>query len=816
MFSAQGNAVYRSLDEGATWDIASTLPLGAGSTIVAVLVTPTDPNVVLASGLGPGAGTGIYRSTDQGDNFTRVAVSQASTLFNDLFGRPIVYASAFECGCLDRSFDNGRSWARVQLSGLPGGARLALDPRNANKQWAATAAGVYHSTDHGFNWLTRFGFVRPTLSAPLVPFDFSLPPSSQGRLELPLRVLETNRWTLPLLVTTTGQPWLSVSEATSTPATPIVRVSTRDLTPGAYAATLRVTSAPAANSPFEVPVNLTVRAVEPEYGYTASTYAGVGQTGIFGDGGPAVRAAFGNPDSVAVDGAGAVFLSDPANSAVRSISPDGIIRRAAGNGQASFSGDGGEAVLAALRSPRGLAFDAAGNLYIADSDNTRIRRVTPNGFIFTLAERVPGVRGLAVDAAGNVYAAVPALHAVLRVAPSGALSLFAGVGLPGYRGDGGRAFLARLSSPHDVAVDRASGNVYIADTDNHVIRVVTPDGIIRTYAGNGNPGFQGDGEAATAVALARPQGICTDAAGNLYIADTDNQRIRAVEPGGRIRTIAGNGEPGFSGDSGPALAAQLRNPVDVAVDGSGNVYVADNVNIRIRRAAAPVIPRAVSLAGPSVKVAPGGFFSIYGAGFTNAALSASSLPYPATLGGVTVVVNGRQARLSYVSPTQINGQLPARTEPGAARFRMILSGASGPELPLDVAPSAPAILTFGQNRAVAQNPDGQVNTADNPAPPEAILTVYLTGIGLTDTAVDDGQAAPADPLARPVLPVRATVGGKPAEVLFLGLAPGYVALAQANLKPAALEPGDHPVVITVGEASSNAPVISVAPAAAAP
>ena len=206
------------------------------------------------------------------------------------------------------------------------------------------------------------------------------------------------------------------------------------------------------------------------------------------------------------------------------------------------SGDGGPAVEAWLDSPRGVAVDLAGNLYIADTYNHRVRRVDATGTITTIA----------------------------------------GTGERGFSGDGGPASQAQLDFPYDVAADRA-GNVYIADSYNHRIRKVDATGTITTIAGSGGWGFGGDGGPAVEAQFREPEGVAVDGLGNLYIADTYNYRIRKVDATGTITTIAGTGERGFSGDGGPASQAQLSAPYDVAVDGAGNVYFADNTNHRIRK-----------------------------------------------------------------------------------------------------------------------------------------------------------------------------------------------------------------------------------------
>jgi sugar lactone lactonase YvrE len=171
---------------------------------------------------------------------------------------------------------------------------------------------------------------------------------------------------------------------------------------------------------------------------------------------------------------------------------------------------------------------------------------------------------------------------VIRVDPDGAFTVVAGSGAAGYSGDGGPATAARLHSPSGIAADR-EGNVYVADTDNHRIRKIDADGMITTVAGTGRPGLSGDGWRASSVDLWHPVGVDVDAAGNVYVAEASTYRVRRVGRDGRITTIAGTGRPGFDGDGGPATKASLQAPVDIAVDAQGNVYIADRNNNRVRR-----------------------------------------------------------------------------------------------------------------------------------------------------------------------------------------------------------------------------------------
>ena len=352
---------------------------------------------------------------------------------------------------------------------------------------------------------------------------------------------------------------------------------------------------------------------QAEAEYTITTIAGSGEEGFSGDSGPAVQAKLRSPLGVAVDAAGNLYIADTLNHRIRRVDASGTITTFAGTREYGFSGDGGPAVQTELSSPQAVAVDAAGNLYIADTNNHRIRRVDASGTITTFAgtreygfsgDGGPAVQaklyypwGVAVDAAGNVYIADFGNLRIRRVDPSGTIATFAGTGELCYYsededcGDGVPAVQAKLRSPRGVAVD-AAGNLYINDTHNDRIRRVDPSGTITTVAGTGEYGFSGDGGPAVQAKLRSPEDVAVDGAGNLYIADTRNHRIRRVDASGTITTIAGNGRPGATGDGGPAVQAKLRSPQGVAVDAAGNLYIADwgNLRVRILRPPSPPSP----------------------------------------------------------------------------------------------------------------------------------------------------------------------------------------------------------------------------------
>ncbi len=290
-----------------------------------------------------------------------------------------------------------------------------------------------------------------------------------------------------------------------------------------------------------------------------------------------------------------------------------IIETYAGTGTASYTGDGGSAATATLNQPNMINFDGSGNLYIADNSNTRVRKInlatgiitlvagggttgtggdglaaTASGVQFGAGGFNPGLAGVAVDATGNVYITDGTNNKIRVVsAATGIISTFAGTGTAGSTGDGGPASSALLSAPRGIHVD-AANNLYIADAANNKIRKVDlTTGIINTVAGIGTAGSAGDGLAATAAQLSSPRGVCTDAAGNIYIADRTNNKVRKVTVStGLISTYAGSGTGGFTGDGSTAATAQINRPTDVKMDAAGNLFIADNSNTRVRMVSA--------------------------------------------------------------------------------------------------------------------------------------------------------------------------------------------------------------------------------------
>jgi uncharacterized protein (TIGR03437 family) len=455
------------------------------------------------------------------------------------------------------------------------------------------------------------------------------------------------------------------------------------------------------NSSATTTVTVTQSTVTPS-GYTITTVAGNGTSGYAGDGGLATSAQLRRPEGVAMDSAGNLFIADYLNNRVRKVTPAGTISTVAGNGNGGFSGDGSPATAAELYWPTGVAVDSAGNLFIADYMNERVRKVTPAGTISTVAGTGTGgfngdggpatsaelwsPTGVAVDSAGNLFIAELTGYRVRKVTPAGTIGTVAGNGIPGYGGDGGPATSAGLDFPDGVAVDGA-GNLFIADRGNNFIRKVTPGGTISRVAGNGSQGFSGDGGPATSAALNSPMRVAVDSAGNLFIADTGNGRIRQITPAGTISTVAGNGTPGFSGDGGPATSAGL-DPSDVAVDSAGNVFIADTGSNRIRKltAAAPATSAALTIAKTH-----SGSFSQGQTGATYTVTVSNAASAGPTSGAVTVAENP-PAGLTVASMAGSGWSCTGAT---CTRSDVLSAGSSFPAITVtvNVASTAPSQVT---------------------------------------------------------------------------------------------------------------------------
>ncbi len=512
-------------------------------------------------------------------------------------------------------------------------------------------------------------------------------------------------------------------------------------------------------------------------GDTIHTVAGTGIAAYSGDNGAATSAALASPFSMATDAAGNIYIADRDNHVVRRIDLLGNITTVAGNGEQGFFGDGGAATAASLNTPTAVAVDSGGNIYIADSNNNRIRVVTGStittfagngtasysgdgGAATSASLYTP--RGVAVDTNGIVYIADTNNHVVRKVS-GGTISTIAGnFQQQGFYGDDGAAGSAGLDTPTSVVVD-ASGKVYVADSNNHRVRLLTGN-TLSTFAGNGTAGFSGDGAAATSAAIDFPLGISIDLTGNIYIADSNNNVVRRVGGTGTITTIAADGEQGFSGDGAAPNAASLNTPTGV-LPLNGNVYIADRDNQRIRRTDSTLLMFADQIVGTLSPVQ------------------------------TVTVTNSGTSTLTLASVT-----------PSSASFALAASGSCGVTFPVNIPASGNCTLDIVFDPATVGLVTATFSVTNNAAgSPEAI---QVTGTGLQDgTTLAVVSSLPVSNVNSPVTftatitPSTATTAPTPTGTITFtdgaaNLGSSAVSASAASFTTSTLVAGSHTITAT--------------------
>jgi uncharacterized protein (TIGR03437 family) len=570
-------------------------------------------------------------------------------------------------------------------------------------------------------------------------------------------------------------------------------------------------------------------------GYTITTVAGGGAS-YPGNGGPATNAVIYSAAGIALDAAGNLYIADnyAGIGVISKVSTGGIISTVAGGGTLAGSfADGGPATSASLNSPTGVAVDAAGNLYIAEVFANRVRKVSTTGTITTVAG--PGSTngtlgdggpatsatlnlpvGVALDSGGNLYIADYGNNRVRKVSvTTGTITTVAGSGSTnGAVGDGGPATSATVSGPAGVALDNA-GNIFIADFVDNRIRKVSPAGIITTMAGTGAAGYFGDGGLATISAINAPKGLAVDATGNVYIADTGNGRVRLVTTDGQINTIAGDGLSSASGDNGPATSAGLYAPYDVALGSAGKMYVSQEYvsgggGVRLLtptgtpvsllpsiKASGGVV--SASSFGQFSQLALGSWVEIYGSYLAPDSRSWGGADFngtnaPTSLDGTSVTIGGQPAFISYISPGQINAQVPTNIGTGAQPLVITTSAGKSATSSVTVNGVEPGLLAptsfeigsiqyvvalFPDNATYVLPTGAIAGVPSRPAKAGDTITLYGVGFGAVTPITPAGQVVEAgNSLA---LPFILRFGSTEAMVSYAGLGPALVGLYQFNV-----------------------------------
>lgn len=565
-----------------------------------------------------------------------------------------------------------------------------------------------------------------------------------------------------------------------------------------------------------------------------TTFAGNGNVASSGDGGQATQASMGRVDSVAVDSLGNVYFPDESFHRVRKVDANGVITTFAGTGSAGYSGDGGPAVQASINTPTGVCLDAQNNVYLNDLSNRRIRKITPQGIITTVAGNgTLGSSGdggpasaasfnipirCAVDNTGNLYIVDQGLHRVRRVDTNGNISNFAGTGTQGFSGDGGPATNAALNNPTAAAFD-AAGNLYITDQSNQRIRRVDTGGMIQTIAGTGTAAYGGDGGPATQATLNFPGTPAIDSAGNIFIVDTVSNRIRRIQ-GGTISTVAGTGARGYGGDGGAPLQAMFADAFGIAIDAAGSIYIGDTANNRIRKISglaaggAPVITSAgvTNAASFQTGIAPGAIITLFGTNLgaqPGQVVVAPGSTWPNTLAGVGVTMDGIPAPVYRV--LNMNGQEQLSVQApfsllGKNSVLVVVStpAGTGSTVSVPVLAAQPGIFVLDGSNNGATRADGSIVTAASPSMAKDIVILYLTGLGGVNNQPPAGQPASLTTLSPTLVSPQVFIGGFTAAVSFSGLTPGYIGLYQINVEvPGGVPAGAVDVNVKSNGVTSN-------------
>lgn len=495
-----------------------------------------------------------------------------------------------------------------------------------------------------------------------------------------------------------------------------------------------------------------------------TTVAGGGNM-AYGDSGPAAQARLNHPAGVSMDAAGNTYIADRDNNRIRRVGTDGTITTVAGTGAVGNTGDGGPAIDAQLSGPESVTVDASGNLYIADTGNQRVRMVTPNGNIAAATNLGLLSPVYAIpDGSGNLYIADAGAGKILTAGSNGVPA----------------TLVAGLSSPRGLALD-SQGNLYYTEAGAARVSERSPAGTV-TSIGAGSWNI--------------PRGVAVDSSGNVYVADTGLQQVLEVSPGGTATVIAGTGTAGFSGDGAAAASAQLGFPWDVAVNSSGVVAVADLANNRVRDLTPPAllatsgppasapVPSNVTIVN-AASLAPGPVTAemlllIGGSGISPAQIPDTAIafgPNPA------LILSADISNILVVAPAAIAGL-------GSVPIEIIYQNTVIATIPVAVTPAAPTLFADASGEAAANNQDGTINSANNPAARGSVISLYGTGLGISGDAVS------------------VTLDGYTSQVLYAGPATNYPGMFQINAQvPSGYLPtGDLSVVVTVGTSPSHAGV----------
>lgn len=803
LYQASGDSFSVSSDDGSTWRSQSPPPAPGNFSVRSLTITdiiphPVTQSIVLihaqvmvsdsSTPTGTALTTAVYRSPDRGGSWTFVnggALGFRSSVSRD---GSLLVTNGSSCyvstnfGQTFRTLDNSNTYlADVQGRVWTSNGRLSTDNGNA---FAATTRQYFPAIpdrdpvdltlESGTAWSQYFG---------LTDSDGAFPP-----------------YTLPTATIASDSPWVTFPEG-------VILVRAGTLPEGTYQTTLTLQNTNWANSP-RIPITLrAIAPVTPELTFTTRRLIGNGTATIAS--GPSLSS--GIPDGVSelvLTPNGLLFA---AATAIYQRSTTGEISLYAG-GPASTNngtGDGSSAASARFRRIDAMQY-AAGNLYILDNSEGRIRRIDSTGIVTTVFN------------ASNIRSFFLSFFSRIAVAPNGDLYLASSGTLYRIDSSGNPVAIPNVSLGTVNAMRSESDSSLLIATSTRLSRLTLNPVQLTILAGSTTSAYSGDNGPATAAQFTNIRQIATDAQRNIYLVDADRLRMISAATS-RVLTVAGNGEPAVPtalvrtavNDGSTAHLSRLPTQYGVIVDSTNRVYLTSGYYLyELTRAAAqgptPTIATGGVVTGSGRgRIAPASIFSIYGSNFASGQALASTVPLPRTLATVQVLVNGQPVPLYFVSPQQINAQMHSTVQ-GSATVQVIRNGVLGNTVNVEIVSAQPDIIVYSGTRAVAVNQNGSLNSPTDAAAASEFIVVYLTGIGLTTPAVELGATSPASPLAVPAGPYSATIGSVTTPIAFLGLTPGFIGLAQANIQiPAGLPPGDTNLTITVRGATSNTTQITI-------
>ncbi|HYP07820.1 MAG TPA: hypothetical protein VER03_16425, partial [Bryobacteraceae bacterium] len=733
LYAWSGSNMIRSDDDGATWR-SLNLVRGNGQTVILnAAVHPRNADeIVLSANFFQGvalSSANTQVSTDGGNTFSERSTKATTARFEiDPSG---TYHYLGCCGDYCRSENQANSWTCTSLGQGP--RDWTFDPATPGLTYFGENNGVSRSTDRGATRTLLTGTARPTLERPASELRLALAQGTVGSFTLPLRSVEQNDWRIPFTIS--GVPsWLTLSVLSgTTPASVSATIDTANLPLGVTTAELTLSSAQAASEtklPFSVVVTPAVGAPP----YTSALIGGGGSSNAIGFSGAATQVSL-SPSRIAVDPAGNVLVATSLPYAIHRIDRQSRFTHIAGTGTSGNTGDEGPAVSAQIGTINGLFADAS-NVYLFQASPRVIRKVSGT----TISTAITNNQLLTATSTGSNR---------LRAGRDSTLIWADGSHVYQYSPASQRAERIVLGQtgegPYtDIAV-APGGGYYVVDSVRNQVFLVRSNAARRLIAGSGTRGFAGDGGPATEALLAAPSAIAVGGDGTLFIADSGNNRVRAVTTDGVIRTYAGDGRSTGTRTGELATQMPLDRVIDIALAANGELIVADASRV-YRLTRAQVVP-AISSGGlvhqstyKPVET-PCRYFSIFGNNLATGTQTVNTATWSTRMGGVEVRIQGRLAPLYYVSPTQINGQTPYETTPGDATATVTTEGVTTNVVSAEVRRAAPGVL-------VVTNSDGTYNKLQGGAAVGDYVVAYATGVGPVDGQQSTGDPAAADPLPR--------------------------------------------------------------------